>query len=118
MRALPIRVMVRDAIAFVSACCEEKGRLHTVHLLAYYALVLEAERSSLLFVCLCEEPSVAVCVIAVFAVCVAALVFGVYIVVCTTLACMIVCLKPNLLLLPVFVAVRVSPCVRCSCRSS
>ena len=58
-----------------------------------------AERSSLLFVCLCEEPSVAVCVIAVFAVCVAALVFAVYIVVCTTLACMIVCLMPNFLLL-------------------
>ena len=77
-----------------------------------------AERSSLLFVCLCEKPSVAVCVIAAFAVCVAALVFAVYIVVCSTLACMIVCLMPNLLLLLVFVAVRVLACVRCSCRSS
>ena len=77
-----------------------------------------AERSSLLFVCLCEEPSVAVCVIAVFAVCVAALVFAVYIVVRTTLACIIVCLMANFLLLPAFVAVRVLPCVRCSCQSS
>ena len=98
-------------IAFVAACWRGKGRSYTVLLLAYYALVWVAERS----VCLCEEPSVAVCVITVFAVCVAALVFAVHIAICTTLACTIVCLMPNFLLLPVFMAVRVLPC---SSRSS